>query len=131
MAQQRVVAVPVMLTSLLLGAACASGGSGAGAPPSSPAAQTTHAAALLPALAASLKSLEAGVDAIPPQRKEQLDKVAAFVRSKRSAGETARLLFICTHNSRRSHLGQLWATAVAAYYGIDHVEAFSGGLEVT
>jgi arsenate reductase len=28
-------------------------------------------------------------------------------------------------------MGQTWATAAAAYYGIDHVDAFSGGLEVT
>jgi protein-tyrosine-phosphatase len=71
------------------------------------------------------------MDAIPPDRKEQLDRVAAFVRSRRSTGDTARLVFICTHNSRRSQMGQLWATAAAAYYGVDRVEAFSGGLEVT
>ncbi len=135
MAQQRIFGVSVVLMSLVLGAACANSGSTAGPPPSSPptpsVAPTTHTAALLPALATSLKSLEAAVDAIPAERKEQLDKLAAFVRSKRSTGETAQLIFICTHNSRRSHLGQLWATAAAAYYGIDHVEAFSGGLEVT
>jgi protein-tyrosine-phosphatase len=86
---------------------------------------------LVPALAASLASLETGMDAIPSDRKDQLDKVAAFVRTKRAAGGTARLVFICTHNSRRSQMGELWAAAAAAYYGIDHVESFSGGLEVT
>jgi protein-tyrosine-phosphatase len=82
-------------------------------------------------VAASLKSLEAGFDAIPADRKEMLDRVATFVRTRRSAGGTARLLFVCTHNSRRSQMSQLWAAAAAAYYGIDHVETFSGGLEVT
>jgi protein-tyrosine-phosphatase len=88
-------------------------------------------AALLPAVASSLASLEAGIEAIPADRKELLDRIATFVRSKRAAGDTARLLFVCTHNSRRSQMGQLWAAATAAYYGIDHVETFSGGLEVT
>ena len=129
MARHRFFEVPALLGSGLLVSACAGGGSGAAPPPAAQAAM--NAATLLPAVAASLKALEPDVDAIPAERKAQLDRVVAFVRSKRAAGETARLLFICTHNSRRSHLGQLWATAAAAYYGIAHVETFSGGLEVT
>lgn len=71
------------------------------------------------------------MDAIPADRKEMLDRIANYVRRRREAGETARLMFICTHNSRRSQMGQLWAAAAAAYYGVDHVETYSGGLEVT
>jgi protein-tyrosine-phosphatase len=82
-------------------------------------------------VAASLASLEGGLDGIPADRKEMLDRIATFIRSKRAVGETARLIFVCTHNSRRSQMGELWAAAAAAYYGIDHVETFSGGLEVT
>lgn len=91
----------------------------------------TRRTLLLPAVAASLSALEAGFDAIPADRKEMLERVATFVGSRRSAGAAARLLFVCTHNSRRSQMGQLWAAAAAAYYGIDRVETFSGGLEVT
>ena len=90
---------------------------------SSPVARPT----LLPAIRASLASLEPGMDAIAPERKERL----GYVRSKAAAGEPARLIFICTHNSRRSQMGQLWAAAAAAYYNVDHVETYSGGLEVT
>jgi protein-tyrosine-phosphatase len=86
---------------------------------------------LLPAVAASLASYEAAVNAIPADRKEMLDRIATYIRTKRAAGETARLTFICTHNSRRSQMGQIWAAAAAGYYGIDRVETFSGGLEVT
>jgi arsenate reductase len=39
--------------------------------------------------------------------------------------------FICTHNSRRSHIAQLWAQAVATYYRVENVQCFSGGTEAT
>jgi arsenate reductase len=71
------------------------------------------------------------IDGIPEDRKRLLEKVAAFVSSKRGAGEVAELTFICTHNSRRSHMGQLWAAAAAARFGIDDVHTYSGGTEAT
>jgi arsenate reductase len=125
-----------MTLATLAVAGCASSGAGAAAHPSTPAAPeapppVASKAALLPAVAASLASFEAGLDAIPADRKEMLDRIATYVRTKRAAGETARLTFICTHNSRRSQMGQIWAAAAAGYNGIDRVETFSGGLEVT
>jgi len=86
---------------------------------------------LLPPLQKFVTSLPAGFSAIPEDRKKQLDKLALFVKTSRASGETARVLFICTHNSRRSHMGQLFATVAAAYYNLDHVETFSGGTEAT
>jgi arsenate reductase len=72
-----------------------------------------------------------GVDGIPEERRRALDDLAVFVSSKRRSGETAELTFICTHNSRRSHMGQLWAAAAAAHFRIDEVRTYSGGTEVT
>lgn len=43
----------------------------------------------------------------------------------------AKLTFICTHNSRRSHLSQIWAQVAANYFGIDHVETYLGGTEAS
>jgi protein-tyrosine phosphatase/arsenate reductase len=40
-------------------------------------------------------------------------------------------MYVCTHNSRRSHFGQIWATVAAEYYGIKNVVTFSGGTEAT
>lgn len=133
-----------LVVSVPLLAACSSGVMSSTTPATSPATasvetsgpgvasvQAAGKATLLPAVAASLAALEAGTDAIPADRKTELEKVATFVRSKLAAGDTARLVFICTHNSRRSQMGQIWAAAAAAYYGVDHVEMFSGGLEVT
>ena len=69
--------------------------------------------------------------AVPLARREPLDELARFIATQRARGEPARLLFICTHNSRRSHLGQIWAAVAAAVHGVDGVETFSGGTEVT
>ncbi|MEM6641760.1 MAG: protein-tyrosine-phosphatase [Bacteroidota bacterium] len=44
--------------------------------------------------------------------------------------EHAKLIFICTHNSRRSHLSQIWAQTLAKYFGVA-VETYSGGTEET
>jgi len=71
------------------------------------------------------------INAIPEDRKRLLEEVAAFVSSARQAGNSAELTFICTHNSRRSHMGQLWAAAAAAHFGIDGVRTYSGGTEAT
>lgn len=79
-----------------------------------------------------IDSAAAETDAIPHERKEKLKEIANFVRSRINSNETANLTFICTHNSRRSHLGQIWAAAAASFYGIEEgVETFSGGTEAT
>lgn len=70
-------------------------------------------------------------DQIPEERKKALKKLALFVESKVKAGEKAELIFICTHNSRRSHISQIWAQTAAAYYGIPNVVSYSGGTEAT
>jgi protein-tyrosine-phosphatase len=68
---------------------------------------------------------------IPRERQEQLGDLTRYVESCRTNGQPAKLTFICTHNSRRSQMSQLWAAAAAAYYGVDSVETFSGGTEST
>jgi len=70
-------------------------------------------------------------DQIPTERKTQLKKIANYVKSKVKSGQPARLTFICTHNSRRSHMSQIWAAAAASHYGIMGVETYSGGTEAT
>lgn len=70
-------------------------------------------------------------DGISAERKKQLRKIALFVGSKIRAGEEAKLIYICTHNSRRSHMGQLWSKVAADYYGIKGVSTYSGGTEAT
>ena len=77
-----------------------------------------------------IQSVESEMGAIPEDRKEELKKIADFVKSKKDSNKVANLTFICTHNSRRSHLSQIWAATAAAHYGIEEsVNTFSGGTE--
>lgn len=65
------------------------------------------------------------------ERKQVLQPLIDYIREKRTHKEKIRLNFICTHNSRRSHLSQIWAQTMAHYFRIDNVECFSGGTEAT
>ncbi len=94
-------------------------------------ASPVHPEALNESLGHYVADRVAEFDQIPKPRRAQLQKLADYIRDNTQAGKPARLTFICTHNSRRSHFCQLWAAAAAAYYGVPHVETFSGGTEAT
>jgi arsenate reductase len=68
---------------------------------------------------------------IPDERKARLDEIARYVRQQVQKRQPARLTFICTHNSRRSHLAQVWAKTAAEFFAVPGVETFSGGTEAT
>ncbi len=68
---------------------------------------------------------------IPADRRADLERLADYVRECGDAGRPIRLTFICTHNSRRSHMAQVWAATAAHHFGIEGVETFSGGTEAT
>jgi arsenate reductase (thioredoxin) len=86
---------------------------------------------LYPKLLAYINARATEFDAIPDDRKNDLAKVADYIRDCLSQSQPAKLTFICTHNSRRSHLSQIWAQIAAEYYGLMGVETFSGGTEAT
>lgn len=68
---------------------------------------------------------------IPQERKKQLSPLIAFLKEKLESKEPVHLNFICTHNSRRSQLCQIWAETFSRYFGIEQVKVFSGGTEAT
>jgi protein-tyrosine phosphatase/arsenate reductase len=70
-------------------------------------------------------------DTIPKERKELLTKISEYIQSKKDANLPINLMYVCTHNSRRSHFGQIWAAVAASYFGIENVQTFSGGTEAT
>ncbi len=70
-------------------------------------------------------------DTIPDERKQILQDVADYISEELSKNQSVKLNFICTHNSRRSHLSQIWTQTAAAFYGIDEVKTYSGGTEAT
>lgn len=76
-------------------------------------------------------SLEDEFASIDEGRKEKLKDIADYIiESKASHGES-KLLFVCTHNSRRSHFSQLWMQTAANYYGVNGILTYSGGTEAT
>jgi arsenate reductase len=86
---------------------------------------------IYPELLRYLKERATEFDSIPSDRKADLAKVADYIRKRVSKSEPAKLTFICTHNSRRSHLSMIWAQVAVEYYGLNGVETFSGGTEAT
>lgn len=71
------------------------------------------------------------IDSITEERKTVLQPLADYIQGKAEADQTIRLNFICTHNSRRSHLSQIWAQTMAYYFNIKNVFCYSGGTEAT
>lgn len=68
---------------------------------------------------------------ITSERQNILRLLIDFIQFKVDNKEDIRLNLICTHNSRRSHLSQIWAQTAAHYYGIKNVFCYSGGTEAT
>jgi arsenate reductase len=68
---------------------------------------------------------------ISPERKAILLPLTNFIQDKANEEQEIRLNFICTHNSRRSHLSQVWAQTAAAHFNIKNVFCYSGGTEAT
>ena len=77
------------------------------------------------------QSVETEFEQISAERKEALLPLSNYIYQKISAKETPKIIVICTHNSRRSHMGQLWLATGAAYYGLPKMETYSGGTEAT
>lgn len=77
------------------------------------------------------RSAEKEFDQIPQQRKGDLETLATFIQTQLKDNKPVNLTFICTHNSRRSHLSQIWAQVASAYYSIPHITTYSGGTKST
>lgn len=68
---------------------------------------------------------------ISEERKTILQPLIDFVQQKVANKQEISLTFICTHNSRRSHLSQVWAQVASAYFNIPNIHCYSGGTEET
>jgi len=70
-------------------------------------------------------------DTIPKERQVILDDLRDAIANSLDKNQVANLLYVCTHNSRRSHFGQVAGILAAAYFGIERISCFSAGTEVT
>ncbi len=86
---------------------------------------------LLPALQIKVDTLVNKLESVPKDRRVILQQLVDVVVAARDSTQPLRLQFICTHNSRRSQLAQVWAQVAAHYFGLIHIETYSGGTEVT
>ena len=86
----------------------------------------TNKVSLFPEIEYNIKALlELTID---ESRIPFINELIDYIRNKKK--EEVKLVFICTHNSRRSQLAQVWAKTAAQYYNVN-VECFSGGTEAT
>jgi protein-tyrosine-phosphatase len=84
-----------------------------------------------PELQSLIATLESEFSLITAKRQTELIAFAQDMRASFSQFGRIDITVICTHNSRRSHLGQLWLKAAALFYGIKGVHTYSGGTEAT
>ncbi len=73
--------------------------------------------------------VEGNLDKIAGSRLPVLDELVSKIVTAYPEG--AQLIFVCTHNSRRSHFGQVWTQVFASYFDLDGITSFSGGTEAT
>jgi arsenate reductase (thioredoxin) len=90
---------------------------------------TTNQSTLFSEIENVIKKLN--LENITAEREEILQSLVDFIQIKVTNQEEIRLNMICTHNSRRSHLTQIWGQTAAAYFKIKNVFCYSGGTEAT
>ncbi|MEH0157403.1 protein-tyrosine-phosphatase [Limibacter armeniacum] len=78
-----------------------------------------------------IEEVKSEFNQIPDDRRAVLKQLTAFVQTSIQDKGKADLILICTHNSRRSHLSQVWAQVAAFHFGINNVCTYSGGTEAT
>jgi arsenate reductase len=86
---------------------------------------------VLPVIERTIDKLISEFGQITDERKSAIAHLKMYIAENKDAEKKILLNFICTHNSRRSHISQIWAQTAEHYYGIDNVETFSGGTEAT
>lgn len=68
---------------------------------------------------------------INENRQKLLKSIALFIAKQMQQNKKVNLNYICTHNSRRSQIAQVWSNYAANYFKFSEVKSFSGGTEVT
>lgn len=121
----------LVVALLALASACHTTG-----PSATPLAETPPRAASAPAvlnppLEASFQKWEKEGPSGDAEHRQRLEQLAAAIAQRLKEARQADVLFVCTHNSRRSHMAQLLGLAAARRKGLASVRTFSGGTEAT
>ena len=86
---------------------------------------------LYPKLQSYLENIESEFSSIPQKRVETLELLGYHIQGSIPEKNGAELIFICTHNSRRSQFGQVWAHIASLHYRMLNIRSYSGGTEST
>ena len=84
-----------------------------------------------PKVTTLIQSLESEFVQISEKRKTDLKLLGQIIHEQMSKVDTARVIFVCTHNSRRSQLSEIWLRLASEYYGVGSIKSYSGGTEST
>lgn len=68
---------------------------------------------------------------IDENRKQLLKSIAIYIAKQVTANKKVNINYICTHNSRRSQLAQVWSSYATNYYKFSDINSFSGGTVAT
>lgn len=68
---------------------------------------------------------------VSKERHELLFTIANKITEEYEDREKINLNFICTHNSRRSQMAQVWSFFATEYFALKNIFTFSGGTEAT
>lgn len=79
----------------------------------------------------TIDKLEQSFDAISDERKQLLKMCASSIAEQLRSKQSSDVIVICTHNSRRSQLAELWISMASQHFGIAGINSFSGGSEAT
>jgi len=83
------------------------------------------------ALTSYTESLKDEFINVPDSTQEKLKDAGTYIINRLNNGQVTSISFVCEHNSRKSHLGQIWTTLAAQYYHLDNVKCYSGGTTPT
>jgi len=87
---------------------------------------------LFPEIESYVSIFSSDTASIPAERRKILREISRYTALRLAKGQPSQLTFICTHNSRRSHLSQIWTAVAAEHYGLGKsIASFSGGTEAT
>lgn len=85
---------------------------------------------LLPTLASYVDKVAERAKSLSTAQQVRLQPMIDYL-SRKGKASPIDWVFICTHNSRRSHFGQVWAAVWAHALGWTNVRTYSGGTEAT
>jgi arsenate reductase len=78
-----------------------------------------------------VSSLQDDFSSIAADRKEKLAMMADYITQSEYDHGQSKLLFVCTHNSRRSQFAQVWLHTASVFYVVKNILTYSGGTEAT